>query len=139
MATLHIARRTTPHQPPTALRTWWTALQLRHSHRARTAYFTRLHDALPVDAPDRHALDAPAIEDAFARLAIDHPQAVTPADGGTPAHDADREALLIAVCDRWFREVYPAPDHLWSMDTIDAHIRFLADIRACFNPGGDSA
>ncbi|MDX2749590.1 hypothetical protein PV413_03515 [Streptomyces scabiei] len=70
MATLHIACRTTPHTPPVSLRDRWDA------------YFQRVHSALPLDAPDRHALDQPAVETAFARLAIDHPDTVTPADGG---------------------------------------------------------
>lgn len=136
MATLHIARRTTPHTPPALLRTWWTAFQLRHSHRARTAYFTRLHDALPLDDPDRHALDAPAIETAFARLAVDHPEAVTPADGGTQARDSEREQMLLAVCDRWFHEAYPAPEHRWPTPVVAARARLLADVRACFHPDG---
>ncbi|MEI5520731.1 hypothetical protein WB388_08960 [Streptomyces brasiliscabiei] len=138
MATLHIARRTTPHTPPASLRAWWTAVRLRHSRRARTAYFTQLHDALPLGGPDRHALDAPAVEDAFARLAIDHPEAVTPSDGSTLAHDADREQMLLAVCDRWFREAYPAPEHRWPAPVVAARARLLADVRDCFHPGGDA-
>lgn len=138
MATLHIARRTTPHPPLAGLRTWWAAFQLRHSHRARTAYFTQLHDALPLDDPDRHALESPAVEDAFARLAVDHPEAVTPADGGIQARDSDRETLLLAVCDRWFREAYPAPAHRWQPDVVAAHARLLSDVRSCFHTGGAS-
>jgi hypothetical protein len=42
-------------------------------------YFNRLHDRLPLDHPDRHTLEAPALEDAFAHLAAAHSDRVTPA------------------------------------------------------------
>ncbi|SHI65634.1 hypothetical protein [Streptomyces sp. 3214.6] len=137
-ATVHIGRRTTPHRPHASFRERWAAFQLRHSRRTQAAYFTRLHDALPLSDPDRYALESPALEDAFARLAADHPEAVTPADGGQAARDADREVLLLAVCDRWFREAHAGPEHRWPPATIAAHQQLLNDVRACFHPGGDA-
>ncbi len=136
-AMAHIGRRTTPHRPHTSLRDRWNAFTLKHSRRAQAAYFARLHDALPLNDPDRHALEPVALEAAFAQLAADHPEAVTPADGGQAARDADRETLLLAVCDRWFREAHPVPDHRWTPDVIAAHQRLLADVRACFQTDGD--
>ncbi|MFE3126741.1 hypothetical protein ACFXHD_25335 [Streptomyces hydrogenans] len=45
-----------------------------------SAYYDRLRISLPVGStPDAHDLDSPDIEAAFAQLAIDHPDAVTPA------------------------------------------------------------
>lgn len=135
-ATAHIARRTTAHHPLAVLRERWDAFLLRHSGRAQAAYFTRLHDALPLDDPDRHALEPVALEAAFAQLAADHPEAVTPADGGLAAREADREELLLAVCDAWFRDVH-GPEHRWDPRTISTYEKLLADVRACFHPGGD--
>ncbi|MFJ9114430.1 hypothetical protein ACIRJO_02655 [Streptomyces sp. NPDC102394] len=135
-ATMPIARRTTPHHPPAGLRQRWNAFRLKHSRRTQTAYFTQLHDALPLDDPDRHALDAPALEDAFAQLAADHPEAVTPVDGGLTARDADREVLLLATCDAWFRDVH-GPEHRWNARTIANYNRLQADVRGCFHPAGD--
>lgn len=43
-----------------------------------------LHDRLPLDDRDRHDLDDPATERGFARLAAEHPEACTLADGWTP-------------------------------------------------------
>ncbi|MCI3277472.1 hypothetical protein [Streptomyces cylindrosporus] len=137
-ATLHIGRRTTPHHPLTGLRARWETFQLKRSRRVQTATFQRLHDALPLDNMDRHALDAPALESAFADLAADHPDTVTPADGGSAAREADREQLLIALRDHAFREAHPTPEHGWSPEVVAAHQRLIADVHACFHPGGDS-
>lgn len=134
-ATMHIGRRTTPHHPTAGLRARWDAFRLRYSRRTQTAYFAELHDTLPVASPDRHHLDAPALEDAFARLAADHPAAVTPVDGGGRVLDADREQLLLAACDAWFRDVH-GPEHRWDPRTIAAYNRLMGDVRTCFHPGG---
>lgn len=135
-ATMHISRRTTPHHPITALRARWDTFRLRHSRRALDAYFEQARLARPVTDPHRHAWDSPALEDAFVRLAADHPEAVTPADGGTLAHDADREQLLIAACDRWFREAHPGPEHRWHPMTVTSYQRLMDGVRACFHTGG---
>ncbi|MFB7596937.1 hypothetical protein [Streptomyces sp. NPDC056160] len=135
-ATMHIGRRTTPHQPLTGLRTWWAGFQLRHSRRALDSYMERARLARPVTDPHRHAWDNPALEEAFARLAADHPEAVTPADGGLVALDADREQLLLAVCDRWFHEAHPGPEHRWHPMTIATHAKLMDGVRACFHSGG---
>jgi hypothetical protein len=136
-ATAHVARRTIPHHPLASLRERWNAFQLRHFRRVQIAYFTKLHDALPLDDPDRHALEAPAVEVAFALLAITHPGAVTPADGGAVARGADREQLLLATCDVWFRDVH-GPEHRWDPRTVAIYDRLLADVRGCFQPGGEA-
>ncbi|SMF86002.1 hypothetical protein [Streptomyces sp. Amel2xC10] len=136
-ATLHIGRRTTPHHPRPSLRERWSTFILRHSRRAQTAFFAELHDALPLDDPDRHALDAPALEAAFAQLAADHPEPL-PADTGQAARDADREVLLLAVCDRWFRDAHAGPQHRWSPATVAAYQRLMDDVRDCFHPGGET-
>lgn len=136
-ATMPISRRTT-HHAHTGLRTWWETIQLRHSRRALDAYFERARLARPVTDPNRHAWESPALEDAFVRLAAANPQAVTPADGGPAALDAEREQLLLAVCDAWFHETYPAPQHRWTPDVIAAYQRLIADVRACFHPGGEA-
>ncbi|HEY6116151.1 MAG TPA: hypothetical protein VI172_09355 [Candidatus Dormibacteraeota bacterium] len=137
-ATVHIGRRTTPHHPHTRLRDRWDAFALRHFRRTQVAFFAELHDALPLHDPDRHALEPLALEAAFADLAVAHPEAVTPADGGQAARDADRETLLLAVCDRWFREAHAGPQHRWAPDVIVAHQRLLDSVRGCFHPGGES-
>lgn len=138
-ATAHIARRTTEHDDTlfAGLRKKLTAWGRRHSRRAQQAYFERLHDSLPLDDPDRYALEAPALERALQQLAVDHPDAVTPADGGALARDTDREQLLLATCDAWFRDVH-GPEHRWSPRTITAYDQLLADVRSCFHPGGAS-
>ncbi|MEV7684512.1 hypothetical protein [Streptomyces bungoensis] len=125
-------------RPLTGLRTWWAAFTLRHSRRVQTATFLQLHDSLPLTDPDRHALDAPALEDAFARLAADHPDAVTPTDGGTLARETDREQLLLATCDAWFREAHPGPEHRWHPATVTAYQQLMDGVRSCFHPGGDA-
>ncbi|MFF3847990.1 hypothetical protein [Streptomyces sp. NPDC002328] len=135
-ATMHIGRRTTGHHPH-RLRERWQAFRLRRSRRAQDAYFAELHDALPLHDPDRHALDAPALEAAFAQLAADHPDKVTPADGGLAARDADREVLLLAVCDRWFREAHAGPERRWQPSTRAAYERLMNDVHSCFHPGGE--
>ncbi|MFF9310151.1 hypothetical protein ACF1BS_04490 [Streptomyces sp. NPDC014748] len=136
-ATLHISRRVTPRPKTRGLRARWQAFHLRHSRSVQLAEFQRLHDALPLAAPDRHDMDSPAIEAAFMRLAADHPEAVTPADGGEPARDTDREQLLLAACDSWFRDTH-GPEHRWAPDTITAYDRLMQDVRACFHQGGTS-
>lgn len=137
-ATVHIGRRTTPHHPHLSLRERWDAFALRHFRRTQAAFFAELHDALPLSDPDRYALESPALEDAFARLAVDHPEAVTPSDGGQAARDADREQLLVATCDQWFREAHPGPEHRWHPDTIASYHQLMDEVRACFHPGGDA-
>jgi hypothetical protein len=136
-ATMHISRRTTPHHPHTSLRHRWHDFRLRHFRRVQTAYFQGLHDVLPLDDPDRHALDAPALEDAFAQLAADHADRVTPADGGAQARDADREVLLLATCDAWYRDIH-GPEHRWSPRTTANYERLQASVRGCFHPGGEA-
>lgn len=133
-ATLHIGRRTTPHH--LSLRERWGTFRLRHSRRAQNVYFGRLHDSLPLLDPDRHALDSPALEGAFARLAAEHPDAVVRADVVPLPRDRDREQLLVATCDRWFREAHPGPEYRWSPNTIASYQRLLADVRECFHQDG---
>lgn len=137
-ASTHIARRTIRHTPQRTLRDRWNTFRLRYSQRALTVYFERTRQLRPVTDPNRHAWESPDLEDAFARLAADHPTMVTPSDGGPAARDADREQLLLAVCDHWFRETHPAPEHRWSPDIIAAHTRLLANVHACFHPGGEA-
>ncbi|MFE2469777.1 hypothetical protein [Streptomyces mirabilis] len=134
-ATMHISRRTTPHHPLTALRARWDAFQLRHNRRVQTVTFQRLHDTLPLDDPDRYALESPALERALQQLATDHGDLVTPTDGGALARDIDREQLLLATCDAWFRDLQ-GPEHRWSPRTLTAYNRLLADVRDCFHPSG---
>jgi len=131
-ATTHIAAPPQHNRPRTRLRARWAAFTLRHSRRAQTALFAGLHDALPLDDPDRHALDAPAIEDAFARLAIDHPDTVTADDGGQAARDTDREQQLIAACDAWFRDIH-GPQHRWDAATFARYARLIDGVHACFD------
>ena len=134
-ATVHVARRTAPHHALTALRARWNALQLRYSRRALEMYFERARLLRPVSDPNRHSWESPAIEDAFALLATGHPEAVTPADGGIAARDTDREQLLLAACDVWFRDIH-GPEHSWSPRTIASYGQLLAGVRDCFHPGG---
>lgn len=137
-ATTHIARHTGHDGTLFAgLRAKLAAWSRRHSRRLQAAYFEQLHDSLPLDDPDRHALESPAAEQAFAYLAIAHGNLVTPADGGTAARDADRETLLLAACDAWFREVH-GPEHRWSPRTIATYTRLLDGVRTCFHPGGEA-
>lgn len=136
-ATMHIGRRTTPLHPLTTLRGRWNAFRLRHFARVQDAYFQALHDALPLDDPDRHALDAAALEARFASLAIDHPEAVVPAGDDELARSIDREQLLLATCDAWFREVH-GPEHRWSPRLVARYERLMVSISACFHPGGPS-
>ncbi|MGP4085440.1 hypothetical protein [Streptomyces sp. KR55] len=130
-ATAHIARRTTPHHPLASLRARWEAFQLRHSRRALNAYFERVRLLRPVTDPHRHDWESPALEDAFAHLAADHPGQVAAAS----ARDIDREQLLLAACDAWFRDVH-GPEHRWDPRTTATYNRLMADVRACFHPGG---
>ncbi|MFE6362920.1 hypothetical protein ACFVP3_23340 [Streptomyces sp. NPDC057806] len=132
-ATMHISRRSTPHHPTAGLRARWESFRLRHSRRVQAETFQRLHDALPLDDPDRHALDAPALEAAFAQLAAANPHAVTPA--APMVRDADREQQLLATCDAWFRDIH-GPEHRWDPRTIAAYNRLMTDIRSAFHRGG---
>lgn len=47
--------------------------------------FEELRQALPLDDPDRHALENPSAESAFARLAADNPDRVSPRATGNHA------------------------------------------------------
>ncbi|MCX3059600.1 hypothetical protein [Streptomyces beihaiensis] len=76
-ATTHIAA----HGPLTHVRTWWYDFRLKHSRRVQQVVFQRLHDSLPLDDPDRYAMEPPALEHALQHLVIDHPDAVTSTDG----------------------------------------------------------
>jgi len=134
---LNISRRVTQHHTLTGLRARWEAFQLRHSRRAQAAEFQRLHDALPLPAPDRHDMESPSLEDAFMRLAADHPETVTPADGGTSARDNDREQLLLATCDAWFRNAH-GPENGWSPRTAATYDQLMTGVRFCFHAGGTS-
>ncbi|MFD1656942.1 hypothetical protein ACFSL4_01505 [Streptomyces caeni] len=137
-ATLHIARRTTPHHNPLAAFTGWLTGRLRRRPLpAATPDVTALdlealRLSLPLDDPDRHLLENPAVEDAFAHLAVDHPAEVTV----SCMRAADREELLLAACDAWFHHVHPAPEHRWSPEVRAEHALLLASVRACFPPGG---
>ncbi|MFD4258181.1 hypothetical protein ACFWR9_11260 [Streptomyces sp. NPDC058534] len=136
-AMTHISRRTTPRQPRPTLRARWDGFALRHFRRVQAATFQQLHDALPLTAPERHDLEAPALEAAFMRLAVDHPAEVTPSDGGPAARDADRETSLLAACDAWFRDNH-GPEHSWHPTTIASYHRLMDDVRGAFHPGGDA-
>jgi hypothetical protein len=78
--------------------------------------FRTLHDALPLDDADRHDMEPPALAAAFTALAADHPNAVTPADGGDAARDVDRLQLLLA-----FADVQPADTHGYAPRLLAAH------------------
>ncbi|EST24501.1 hypothetical protein [Streptomyces roseochromogenus] len=137
-ATTHIAapaNGAAQTRPLTGLRTWWAGFTLKHSHRVQAATFQRLHDSLPLDDPDRYALESPALERALQRLAADHPTEVTPADGGPAARDRDREQLLLATCDAWFRDVH-GPEHRWSPRTVANYEQLQFDVRSCFHADG---
>ncbi|MGW7355144.1 hypothetical protein ACWGI0_00235 [Streptomyces sp. NPDC054802] len=127
--THHVAGRTTSHHLLTTIRSGLAAWTLRHSRRAQAGYFERLRTSLPVLDPDRHALESPAVEDAFAHMAIAHPDKVTPADGGQAARSIDREQQLLAACDAWFREAH-GPERAWPPATIAAYNRLLDDVHA---------
>ncbi|MFJ4365119.1 hypothetical protein ACIP4S_13305 [Streptomyces chartreusis] len=123
-ATVHIGRRTTPHHPFASLRARWEAYTQRRTQRTQAAYFQRLHDTLPLDDPDRHDLDAPALEAAFAGLAISHPDEVA----ATTMRTADHEQLLLAARDEWFRHAHPAPEHRWSPEERAAYEALMATV-----------
>ncbi|MFJ6841412.1 hypothetical protein ACIQRE_01945 [Streptomyces griseoluteus] len=76
-ASLHIGRRTARHRRPSGFRARLEDFVLRHSDRALDAYLERVRLARPVTDPHRHAWEAPALEAAVARLAAEHPEAVT--------------------------------------------------------------
>ncbi|MEU3899790.1 hypothetical protein [Streptomyces sp. NPDC045251] len=133
-ATTHISRRTTPRQPRPTLRARWDAFALRHFRRVQAATFQRMHDALPLTAPERYDLDSPGLKAAFARLAADHPDAITAAVDRA-ALDADRETALLAACDAWFRDIH-GPEHRWHPMTIAAYHRLMDDVRGALHPDG---
>ncbi|WP_435610931.1 hypothetical protein [Streptomyces sp. C10-9-1] len=126
-ATAHLARRSS-HHPVRAL---LTTLLLPRSRRVQARYFERLRTTLPLTDPDRHDLESPAAEAAFARLAVDHPDKVTPASGDQAA--ADRTQYLLAVCDVWFREAH-GPEHTWSPQTLAAYTRLLRAVQQVDGP-----
>ena len=131
-ATMRVtARRTTSHHPLHARLAAWL---LPYSRRAQTVYFERVRAALPVTNPDRHDLENPATEAAFARLAITHPDRVTPADGGQPARLADHEQQLLALCDAWFRDSH-GPERSWSPQMITAYTKLLDSVHAYCSGG----
>ncbi|MFI1767468.1 hypothetical protein ACH41H_36215 [Streptomyces sp. NPDC020800] len=135
-ATAHIAAPeigAAKTRPLTSLRTWWASFTLKHSRRVQTATFQQLHDSLPLDDPDRYALESPALERALQQLAAEHGDRVTPADGGPSARDADREVALLAACDAWFRDAH-GPERCWGPRTYARYTRLLDDVRAVFHP-----
>lgn len=144
MTTLSIGRRTTPHHPLAAFTTWLTRLLpgsgKKTAPEATVAAFVEAMDiealrlSLPLDDPDRHDLENPAVEDAFAHLAD-----ACPAEAPTyRMRPADREALLLAACDAWFRHAHPAPQHRWSPDVRAEYELLLDSVRAHCHPGGES-
>ncbi|MGW6911489.1 hypothetical protein [Streptomyces sp. NPDC054940] len=134
MTSLSIGRRTTSHHPLATLRARWASYTQRRTLRAQTAYFQRLHDALPLDDPDRHDLDAPALEAAFASLAISHPDEVA----ATAMRTADHEQLLLAARDEWFRHAHPAPEYRWSPEERTAYQMLMASVHRSHPTGGAS-
>ncbi|MEV6791308.1 hypothetical protein AB0M87_04750 [Streptomyces sp. NPDC051320] len=128
-ATTHIAaRRINRSQPKHRRDGRLTAFLLRHSRRVQARYFESMRQALPVADPFRHDLENRAYEDLFAHLAIDHPDLVTPADGGEAAAAADHQVLLLALCDEWFREAF-GPERTWSPQTIARYQRLQTIVR----------
>lgn len=130
VATTHLiaARRTNPPASPrVTIRSRATSWVLRHSRWASKVLFERLRQSLPILDPDRHALEAPATEDLFAHLAIDHPEAVTQADGGQSAREADHETLLLALCDLEFRGAH-GPQHSWPSQTLARYSKLLDSV-----------
>jgi hypothetical protein len=139
VATTHHVAGTSHHTWLTTIRSGMTCWLLRHWRPAAATYFERLRTSLPVLDPNRHALENPAVEDAFARLAIAHPDRVTPADGGPAARSIDREQQLLAACDAWFREAH-GPERAWHPATITAYNRLLDDVHAvCRRNRGDAS
>lgn len=138
-ATLHISRRTTPHHTPLAALTGWLTGRLRRRPAASLPDVAALDIevlrlSLPLTDPDRHALEDPAVEDAFAHLAIDHPTEVAV----SCMRDADRQTLLLGIVDDWFRHAHQAPEHRWPPQVVAEHKQLLACVRACFHTGGES-
>jgi len=137
-ATMPISRRTTPHNTPLAAFTGWLTGRLRRRTPAvpdvAALDIEALRLSLPLDDPDRHALENPAVEDAFAHLAIDHPAAVAV----SCMRDVDRETLLLAVVDDWFHHAHSAPQHSWPPDVVAQHALLMSSVRACFHPGGEA-
>lgn len=140
MATVHVA---VPLHHPLAAFTGWLREHFHHraAAEAPVAAFVQALDiealrlSLPLDDPDRHALENPAAEDAFAHLAADHPAEVTVA----AMREADREELLLGIVDDWFRHAHPAPQHRWSPQEIALYEQLLGSVRGCFHPAGGAA
>lgn len=134
MTTIHIAA---PLHHPLAAFTSWLRARTRRSPGAQAPAPTQvdlesLRQSLPLTDPHRHALEAPALEEAFANLAADHPVQVALAS----MRDADRQALLTAVVDDWFRHAHPAPMHRWPAAVRAEYDVLLGSVRACFDDGG---
>lgn len=117
--------RRSSHHP---VRTLLTRLLLPHSRRVQDRYFEHLRTTLPAAAQDRHDLESPATEAAWARLAIDHPDKCTLVE---PLPSRDREQQLLAACDGWFREAY-GPEPAWSAETVIAYGLLMGDVRNTF-------
>lgn len=138
VATVHVAA---PHNPIAAFTTWLAE----HFHHRKTAKgvaeFVQALDiealrlSLPLDDPNRHALEIPALEDAFAHLAADHPTEVAVA----AMRDADREELLLAIVDDWFRHAHAGPQHRWSPQEVALYEQLLGSVRECFHPAGGAS
>lgn len=129
MTATHIA---VPHHPLAAV-TAWLGRHLRRRQAAQHARnFEALRQSFPAEHAYRHDLEAPAVEEVFAHLAIDHPDEVALA----AMRDADREQQLLAVCDEWFRHAYPGPQHRWSPRRTAEYMRLMAAVRGCFHPDG---
>lgn len=126
-ATMHIGRRTTNHRLRT-IRARWSDFRLRHFTSVQTVFFQQLHDSLPLDDPDRHAMEPPAIEDAFALLAVGSSQIAS------TMRAADHEQLLLAERDDWFRHAHPAPQHLWSAAEVTAYNQLMSTVHVSRHP-----
>lgn len=138
-ATVHIARRTTPHNLLATLTSWATGRLRRRPSAPDTVALDieALRLALPLDDPDRHALENPAVEGAFAHLAVDHPSEAA----ATAMRAADHETLLLAQRDVWFRHAHPAPEHRWSPQEIAAYNELMGSVcvrRFPSAPGGEA-
>ncbi|NUR04354.1 MAG: hypothetical protein HOY79_49975 [Streptomyces sp.] len=129
MTTMPIAE---PLHHPFAAFTAWLRGFRRRSYGVPPADVEALRLSLPLNDPDRHALEAPALEDAFAHLAADHPAQVAVAS----MRDADRQELLLAIVDDWFRHAHPAPTHRWPAPVRAEHELLLDAVRACFHSAG---
>ena len=119
------------HHPIAALTAWLRGLR-RRSYGSPAVDVEALRLSLPLNDPDRHTLEAPVLEDAFAHLAADHPVQVAVA----AMRDVDRQELLLGIADDWFRHAHPAPTHRWSASVRAEHELLLGCVRACFHVEG---